>query len=414
VPFSGYAFNKAHTAGYGLVSYWTAYLKANYAPEYMAALLTSVGDDKDKSALYLNECRRMRIKVLPPDVNESVATFTAVGEDVRFGLAAIRNVGVNVVDAIVATRKSKGAFTSFSDFLRKVPTVVCNKRVIESLIKAGAFDSFDHPRKGLVMVHEQAVDSVIDIKRNEAIGQDSLFGGDDETEAFFDVPIPEGDDWDKATRLSFEREMLGLYVSDHPLLGVEHLLAREADCSLADLLSAEETSERPQSNGRDGGQVVKVAGILSGVQRKVTKQGNPWAAATLEDLGGAVEVLFFPATYQLYATSIAEDAIITVKGRIDRRDDVPKLIAMDVTVPDMTTSDGGPFVVSMPLTRCVPPVVEQLKEVLMTHAGPTEVQLRLRGNQRTTVVRLDDKFRVANSPALLGDLKQLLGPACVS
>ncbi len=415
VPFSGYAFNKAHTAGYGLVSYWTAYLKANYAPEYMAALLTSVGDDKDKSALYLNECRRMRIKVLPPDVNESVATFTAVGEDVRFGMAAIRNVGANVVDAIVATRKSKGAFTSFSDFLRKVPTVVCNKRVIESLIKAGAFDSFGHPRKGLVMVHEQAVDSVIDIKRNEAIGQDSLFGGDEETEAFFDVPIPEGDDWDKSTRLSFERDMLGLYVSDHPLLGLEHLLAREADCTLADLTAEEPGDQpRPSGGGRDGGQVVKVAGILSGVTRKVTKQGNPWAAASLEDLGGAIEVLFFPATYQLYATSIAEDAIITVKGRIDRRDDVPKLIAMDVTVPDMTTSDGGPFVVSMPYTRCVPPVVEQLKEVLMTHAGTTEVHLRLKGNQRTTVVRLDDKFRVSNSPALLGDLKQLLGPACVS
>ncbi len=415
VPFAGYAFNKAHSAAYGLVSYWTAYLKANYPAEYMAALLTSVGDDKDKSALYLSECRRMGIKVLPPDVNSSVATFTAVGRDVRFGLAAIRNVGTNVVDAIVAARKSKGEFTSFPDFLRKVPVVVCNKRVIESLIKAGAFDSFGHPRKGLVMVHEQAVDAVIDIKRNEAIGQDSLFGGDAETEAFFDVPIPADGDWDKTVRLSFEREMLGLYVSDHPLLGVEHLLAREADISLADLLtSGEEPAERGRGERNDGGGVVKVAGILSGVQRKVTKQGNPWAAATLEDLAGAIEVLFFPATYQLYATSIAEDAIIVVKGRIDRRDDVPKLIAMDVTVPDMTIGDGGPFVVSMPVTRCVAAVVEQLKDVLMTHPGPTEVHLRLRGAQRTTVVRLDDKLRVANSPALLGDLKQLLGPACVS
>jgi DNA polymerase-3 subunit alpha len=414
VPFAGYAFNKAHSAAYGLVSYWTAYLKANYPAEYMAALLTSVGDDKDKSALYLSECRRMGIKVLPPDVNQSVATFTAVGRDVRFGLAAIRNVGTNVVDAIVATRKSKGDFTSFSDFLRKVPLIVCNKRVIESLIKAGAFDSFSHPRKGLVMVHEQAVDAVNDIKRNEAIGQDSLFGGDEETEAFFDVPIPDGD-WDKSTRLSFEREMLGLYVSDHPLLGVEHLLAREADCALADLLtSGDEATERGRGERNDGGAVVKVAGILSGVQRKVTKQGNPWAAATLEDLAGAIEVLFFPATYQLYATSISEDAIIAVKGRIDRRDDVPKLVAMDVTVPDLSVGDGGPFVLSLPVTRCVPPVVEQLKEVLMTHPGPTEVHLRLRGNQRTTVVRLDDKLRVANSPALLGDLKQLLGPACVS
>jgi DNA polymerase-3 subunit alpha len=413
VPFAGYAFNKAHSAAYGLVSYWTAYLKANYPAEYMAALLTSVGDDKDKSALYLSECRRMGIKVLPPDVNASVATFTAVGQDVRFGLAAIRNVGNNVVDAIVATRKSKGEFTSFSDFLRKVPAVVCNKRVIESLSKAGAFDSFSHPRKGLVLVHEQAVDAVIDIKRNEAIGQDSLFGGDAETEAFFDVPIPEGE-WDKTTLLAFEREMLGLYVSDHPLLGVEHILARETDRSLADLLSsATDDSERNRGDRSDGS-VVKVGGILSGVQRKVTKQGNPWAAATLEDLAGAIEVLFFPATYQLYATSIAEDAIVVVKGRIDRRDDVPKLIAMDVSVPDMSVSDAGPFVVSMPVTRCVPPVVEQLKEVLLTHPGNTEVHLRLKGTQRTTVVRLDEKLRVSASPALLGDLKQLLGPACIS
>jgi DNA polymerase III subunit alpha len=412
VPFAGYAFNKAHSAAYGLVSYWTAYLKANYPAEYMAALLTSVGDDKDKSALYLSECRRMGIKVLPPDVNQSVATFTAVGRDVRFGLAAIRNVGNNVVDAIVATRKAKGDFTCFSDFLRKVPAVVCNKRVIESLVKAGAFDSFDHPRKGLVLVHEQAVDAVIDIKRNEAIGQDSLFGGDTETESFFDVPVPEGD-WDKSTRLAFEREMLGLYVSDHPLLGVEHLLAREVDRSLADLLSSNEDSERGRGDRSDGS-VVKVGGILSGVQRKVTKQGNPWAAATLEDLAGAIEVLFFPATYQLYATSIAEDAIVVVKGRLDRRDDVPKLIAMDVTVPDMSVSEDGPFVVSMPVTRCVPPVVEQLKEVLLTHPGNTEVHLRLKGAQRTTVVRLDEKLRVSASPALLGDLKQLLGPACIS
>jgi DNA polymerase-3 subunit alpha len=416
VPFSGYAFNKAHTAAYGLIAYWTGYLKANYPAEYMAALLTSVGDDKDKSALYLNECRRMGIKVLPPDVNESVATFAAVGKDVRFGMAAIRNVGVNVVEAVVAARKSKGAFTGFSDFLNKVPLVVCNKRVIESLIKAGAFDSFGNDRKALVIVHEQAVDAVLDLKRNEAIGQDSLFGGDDESAAAFDVPVPAGE-WDKSTLLNFEREMLGLYVSDHPLLGVEHIIARESDCSLADLMD-DESSERTvvsrQPGSRQQDQIVKIGGILSGVQRKVTKQGNQWAAATLEDLAGAIEVLFFPQTYQLYATAIAEDAVVVVKGKVDRRDDVPKLIAMDLTIPDLSLDDSGPFVVSMPVARCVPPVVERLREVLVTHPGPTEVHLKLRGNERTTVVRLDDKLRVAASPALIGDLKQLLGPACVS
>jgi DNA polymerase-3 subunit alpha len=432
VPFAGYAFNKAHSAAYGLVSYWTAYLKANYPAEYMAAVLTSVGDDKDKSALYLSESRRMGVKVLPPDVNASLATFAAVGADVRFGMAAIRNVGANVVEAIVATRKSKGEFTSFADFLRKVPAVVCNKRVIESLVKAGAFDSFGHPRKGLVLIHEQAVDSVIDLKRNEAIGQDSLFGGDEQAEAAFEVAIPDAE-WDKKTRLNFEREMLGLYVSDHPLLGIEHIIANGTDISVAELMAVtedgdEEEGDRPPvvgspvvgstgpQGGRNDGQIVKIGGILSGVTRKVTKKGDAWAAATLEDLGGAIEVLFFPNSYQLYATAIADDAIVIVKGKVDKRDDVPKLIAMDMTIPDLTTGADGtaPIVLQLPVTKCVPPVVEQLRDVLRTHPGTTEVHLKLRGNQKTTVVRLDDKLRVTPGPALHADLKQLLGPSCIA
>ncbi len=177
VPFSDYAFNKAHTAGYGLVSYWTAFLKANYPSEYMAALLTSIRDDKDKSALYLNECRRMGIKVLPPDVNESDSDYTPRGTDIRFGLSAIRNVGDNVVASIAATRSAKGRFADFYDFLRKVDPVACNKKTVESLIKAGAFDSLGHTRRGLLAVHAEAIDSFMDTKRNEAHGQFDLFGG---------------------------------------------------------------------------------------------------------------------------------------------------------------------------------------------------------------------------------------------
>jgi DNA polymerase III subunit alpha len=411
VPFSDYAFNKAHSAAYGLVSYWTAYLKANYPAEYMAALLTSVAGDKDKSALYLNECRRMGITVLPPDVNASAATFTPVGTDIRFGLAAVRNVGVNVVEAIVSARSARGAFTSFADFLRKVAANVCNKRVIESLIKAGAFDSLGHPRKGLFLIHEQAIDTVIDVKRNEAMGQDSLFGAGTEAEASFEVPVPDGE-WDKATLLGFEREMLGLYVSDHPLLGIEHILSSATDCSVAQLVSsAADDAERGVRGGRDG-QAVTVGGILSGVQRKVTRQGSPWAAATLEDLEGAIEVLFFPSTYAECATLLADDAIVFVKGHLDRREESPKLIAREVTAPDLSVGGNGPFVVSMPVHRCVPPVVERLREVLRSHPGLAEVHLRLLNGGRTTVVRLDDKLRVRPSPALLADLKQLLGPAC--
>jgi DNA polymerase III subunit alpha len=413
VPFSGYAFNKAHAAGYALISYWTAYLKANFPAEYMAGLLTSVAGDKDKSALYLNECRRMGIRVLTPDVNASMAMFTAVGDDIRFGMAAVRNVGTNVVESIVAARKTKGAFTSFADFLRKVPVNVCNKRVIESLAKAGAFDEFGSPRRGLVLIHEQAIDTVIDVKRNEANGQDSLFGGDAEIEATFEVPVPDGE-WEKSVLLGFEREMLGLYVSDHPLLGVEHILAAATDCSVAQLVgSAVEDTERTAKGGRGDIQTVSIGGILSGLQRKVTKQGNPWAAATLEDLEGAIEVLFFPATYQQCALVLAEDAVVIVKGRLDRREDSPKLIAMEVTVPDLSVGGSGPFVVSMPVQRCVAPVVDRLREVLRTHPGLAEVHLKLCNGPRTTIVRLDDKLRVRPSPALQADLKQLLGPACV-
>jgi DNA polymerase-3 subunit alpha len=403
LPFSDYAFNKAHSAAYGLVSYWTAYLKANYPAEYMAALLTSVKDDKDKSALYLNECRRMGIKVLPPDVNDSDFDFTPRGTDIRFGLSAIRNVGGNVVDGIISSRKEKSRFADFKDFLRKVPAIVCNKRVIESLIKAGAFDSLGHVRKGLVMVHEQAVDAIIDIKKNEAIGQDSLFGAVDGAEdQTFDVQVPPGE-WDKSTLLVFEREMLGLYVSDHPLFGVEHILAAGADCSIAAL----------QADERTDGQVITVGGILTGLQRKVTKKGDTWVLTTLEDLEGAIEVMIFPSAYQLCATVLAEDAIVFVKGRLDKREDVAKIVAMEVTAPDLSVESGGPLVVSLALTRCTPPVIGRLKEVLTTHRGTTEVHLQLHNGSKTTVMRLDDRLRVAPSPALMGDLKQLLGPACV-
>src|SRR5215467_12837210 len=395
VPFSDYAFNRAHAACYAMIGYWTAYLKANYPAEYMAALLTSVSGDKDKSALYLNECRRMGITVLPPDVNASAATFTPVGGDVRFGLAAVRNVGTNVDEATVAARSAKGAFASFSDFLPKAPVNACNKRVIESLIKAGAFDSLGHPRKGLLLIHEQAIDTVIDVKRNEANGQDSLFGPDTEAETTFEIPVPEGE-WEKRTLLGFEREMLGLYVSDHPLLGVEHVLAVATDCSVAQLMSsATDEAERVARGGRGDGQpAVTVGGILSGVQRKVTRQGSPWAAATLEDLGGAIEVLFFPATYAGCAGLIGDDAIVVVKGRLDRREDSPKLIAMEVTEPDLSVSESGPFVVSMPVQRCIPAVVERMQEVLRSHPGLAEVHLRLLNGRRTTVVKLDDKLRV--------------------
>ncbi len=415
LPFCDYGFNKSHTAGYGLVSYWTAHLKANYPAEYMAALLTSVKDDKDKMAIYLNECRRMGIKVLPPDVNESEANFTPIGTDIRFGLTAIRNVGGNVVDSVVAARREKGRYTDFGDFLAKVEPVVCNKRVIESLVKAGAFDSLNHRRRALVAMHESAVDQYVEIKRNEAIGQDSLFGGldddDDQGPAGFgagwgvSLAIPDIAEWDKQTLLAHERDMLGLYVSDHPLMGLEHILSNCSDCTIGQLLVDE---ERPDNA------TVTISGLVTSVQRKITKRGDSWAMVTVEDLEGAIDVLLFPSAYQLASTLLTEDTIITVKGRLSRQKEQPELHGQEVSVPDVSRGTGGPVVISLPSTRCTPPVVDQLKDVLGTHPGVTEVRLRLLTRSATTVMRLDDRLRVSASPALFADLKALLGPHCLT
>src|ERR1700739_872979 len=243
LPFADYAFNKSHAAGYGLVSYWTAYLKANYPAEYMAGLLTSVGDDKDKAAVYLADCRKLGITVLPPDVNESGMNFASVGADIRYGLGAVRNVGANVVTSIIRTRSDKGKFTDFSDYLNKIDIAACNKKVTESLIKAGAFDSLAHPRKGVCLAHTDAVDSVLGTKKAEAMGQFDLFGasgdgGDTGTDAVFSIKVP-SDEWDDKHKLALEREMLGLYVSGHPLNGVAHLLVGQVDTAIPAILDGD-------------------------------------------------------------------------------------------------------------------------------------------------------------------------------
>ncbi|WP_371780950.1 DNA polymerase III subunit alpha [Streptosporangium subroseum] len=407
LPFSGYAFNKSHTAGYGLVAYWTAYLKANYPADYMAALLTSVGDDKDKAAIYLAECRRMGIQVLPPDVNESSLHFAPVGEDaIRFGLGAVRNVGEDRVEAIVDVRKTGGAFNDFNDFLSKVPLPVCNKRLIESLIKSGAFDSLDHPRKALMLIHEQAVDSVIPIKKSEAHGQDSLFGdeesGLDET---FAVAIPEGE-WDKKTLLGFEREMLGLYVSDHPLAGTERLLARNRSHTIVDLLE----------NGQDRTDS-KVCGLITKVDKRVNKAGKVWAIIVVEDMDSSVECLFFPKNYELYAPELREDAVVSVSGMVSSRDGAISIFANDLTPIDISgvTSDSGhPITITLREERITPDLIEELRNILKTHQGKVPVRIHLHRPGAKALVMALPEFSVRAEPSFAADIKTLVGPEAIS
>ncbi len=402
IPFSDYAFNRAHSAGYGLLSFWTAYLKANYPTEYMAALLTSVRDDKDKSALYLNECRRMGIKVLPPDVNESDSDYTPRGADIRFGLTAVRNVGENVVASIISNRISKGKYISFGDFLTKVDALVCNKKTIESLIKAGAFDSLMHSRKGLMMIYLEAIDAVSEAKRAEAIGQFDLFGVDTSATSVsglaLDIPLGE---WEKSMLLSYEREMLGLYVSDHPLLGVEHILRAAADMPISQLADVNHD------------QIITIGGLITQVQRKVSRQGTPWAIVTVEDLDGAVDVMFFSNSYSTHGVNLVEDRIVAIRGRVDKREEQPRISALDLTLPDLNQIPTGPLVISMEMSRCTPPVIERMKEILRTHPGSREVHLQLDENGKKTILKLDEGLKVTSSPSLSADLKTVLGPDCL-
>ena len=405
VPFSAYGFNKSHAAAYGLVSYWTAYLKANYPAEYMAALLESVRDDKDKMAVYLGECRRMGIKVLPPDVNSSEGRFTPVGTDIRFGLGAIRNVGNNVVRGIIEGRDENGSASDFNEFLDHVPLVVCNKRVIESLIKAGAFDSLGHTRRGLMECFEQKVDEVIDLKRNAANGQDDLFGDPSGGAAVLTTtPVPALDEWEKRVKLAFEREMLGLYVSDHPLQGLEHILSANRDLGIAQLIG--------EDGPRDG--MVTVCGMITQVQRKQTKDGNIWAIVSVEDLEASVNVMVYSKAYQPVALSLATDTVVRVRGRVREKEETVELSASELSFPDVSERDNGPVTISVPTARCTPAMVDQLKYVLSTHPGMSEVRLRLVSPQRATVWKLGDDLRVERSIALMADLKALLGPASVT
>ncbi|MAP63341.1 MAG: DNA polymerase III subunit alpha [Microbacterium sp.] len=403
--FADYAFNKAHTAAYGLVSYWTAYLKAHYPAEYMAALLTSVGDSRDKLAVYLNECRRMGIKVLPPDVGESIRFFAAVGEDIRFGLEAVRNVGANVVEAIVQTRRS-GPFTSFHDFLNRVPAQVANKRTVESLIKAGAFDEMGHTRRALVEIHEDAVEQAVLDKRREAHGEvgfdfDSLWGDDEPQQV---AKVPDRPEWTKKDKLAFERDMLGLYVSDHPLAGLEIPLAKHASISIHDLLASEEL--------QDGDQVT-VAGLLTSVQHRVAKSsGNPYGMVTVEDFDGEVTVMFMGKTYTEFQSMLQPDSILVVRGRVSRRDDGLNLHAQAAFVPDLGTFDpAGPLVLAVPEQRATERLVNDLADVLQRHAGDTEVTLRLHKGGTAKVFEVP--MPVTVSADLYGDLKGLLGPNCL-
>jgi DNA polymerase III subunit alpha len=417
-PFADYSFNKSHTVGYGLVTWQTAYLKANHPHEYLAALLTSVKGDKDKSAVYLNECRQLDIPVLVPDINESDMDFavrnTATGVDVdgapaevraiRFGLSAVRNVGEGVVGKLIEARDEGGPFVDFYDLCERVDPAVLNKRTIESLIKAGAFDSLGHPRQGLFLVFEGIIENVMVRRRKEAEGQFDLFGSLDDPDqrerSGERTPILE-QEFTKSQRLAFEKEMLGLYVSDHPLMGAERALRRHADTTLTELKELRE------------GEMRTVGGVVTALARKYTKRGDLMATFVLEDLGGAVEVMVFPKTMAQFGELLAEDAIVCVKARIDLRDEAPKLIAMEITAPPLAIDGAEPVRIRARAGALNDDKVAKLKEVLHQHPGESEVLVYIANQEKTTVVSLGHEHSVNDSNGLFAELRVLLGEECI-
>ncbi len=477
-PFADYAFNKSHAFGYAFVCYWTAWLKANHPIEYMAALLTSVKDDKDKLGVYLAECRQMGVEVLVPDVNLSASDFTAVRASpasatckgteagapavegaggsrsagaIPFGLSAIRNVGEGLVERILAERSAGGPFTDFYDFCRRVDPMVLNKRTVESLVKAGAFDSLGHPRQGLCLVFEQVVDRTLARRKEADQGVLSLFGGADGADGGFDdarVPIPDME-FDKHTKLAFEKEMLGLYVSDHPLVGAEAALRRHADCTILDL--RDEAGSREGADGGPGGQASVgqanvgqanvgqanvgqaslgqasvgqdrgfgggggwkggpwVGGVVTGLTRKYTKRGELMATFVLEDLESSIEVFVFPRTMSDVGHLLGDDAVVFVKGRLDQRDEAPKLICSELKRPQLSLDGAEPLRVTVPAGAMDDARLSRLRELLGEHPGGSPVLLHV-GEK---VVRLPAEFNVEASPGLLAELRVLLGASCL-
>ncbi len=410
-PFADYAFNKSHSYGYGFIAYQTAWLKAHHPVEYLASLLTSVKDNKDKTAVYLAECRSLGIEVLVPDVNRSLSDFAAAGPSggpdgpdgrdgrspdaapgaITFGLAAVRNVGEGLVALIVAEREADGPFTDFYDFCQRVDPAVLNKRTIESLVKAGGFDSLGHPRRGLCLAFEEIVDRTLERRREHEAGVVSLFAAlepetDGQASGFGDTRLPIPDtEFDKAQRLAFEKEMLGLYISDHPLMGLEGPLARLTDCTLAELRDFDADTPAAVAPGYGGeGQVRLVGGVVTELTRRYTKKGDLMGTFVLEDLNASIEVFVFPKCMADYGALLDDDVVVVVKGRVDLRDDQLKLVCMEVQRPELAAEGGGDLRISLPLNSLTDRLVDGLKRLLADHPGDSPVFLHV----GDTVLRL--------------------------
>ena len=410
--FADYAFNKSHSYGYGYVAYQIAYLKANYPVEYLSALLTSVKTRLESAAVYLNECRLMGIDIGVPDINRSESDFTPepdLGADpdtpgrIVFGLSAIRNVGEGFVAKVLEERNANGPFESFMDFVERISLESLNKRTTESLIKGGAFDSLGHPRKGLLEVHEQITEMTVERRKEHDMGVMSLFGDVEEGPSFDERPEVPDLQFDKKTQLANEREMLGLYVSDHPLFGFEDQIRRRASCTVMAL------NDEPERS------VVTVGGSLTNLQRRWTNRGELMALFDLEDLEGSVEVVVFPNAMKEHGQKLNDDAVVMVRGRKESGrssrsrggggDDDVKLIAMEIDIVE-EPAKNPPVRLQLDVAHHEQSKINELKSVLEAHPGDCPVELHLSDKR---IFRLSEAYAVDRTNGVVAELRALLG-----
>lgn len=433
LEFASYAFNKSHSAGYAILVMQTAWLKAHYPNEYMAAVLTSYTGKTDKIVHYVSACRHDGIAVLPPDINESGTEFTATPEGVRFGLAGIRGVGEGVTQAIIEEREKGGPYRNLHDFVERVDSSQANRRVIEALIKAGAFDSTGYPRRQLMHFvdrdnPENIIDAAVKRQKDRAAGQTSLFDvfGDVEGSGFeIVVPEPDGNEWDRHMKLTFEKEVLGIYVSDHPLRPYEYALAKAREFTLSQIDTGFETMG-PAGNAVNQeipeGKPYWWAGMVSGVSKRVTKNGDPMAIVQLEDMEGEATIVIFPKTYKqcegyLYGEVDPEtgaqlsDAFIRVKGKLERSDRGDQIIAQEIEPLVLTEESNRPkvFEIMVPSSRFSQSNMARLATVLATNPGGDRVELFIEQSDGQTM-RAEIPVRVnARSIPLISEVKGVVG-----
>jgi DNA polymerase-3 subunit alpha len=407
MDFASYAFNKAHAAAYAVVAYQTAYLKKYYPLEFMAAMLTSVMGSNEKVAFYINACKKMGIDVLPPDVNESHVNFTVIDNKIRFGLAAVKNVGRGAIYSIISGRRDKGAFTGFVDFCQKINLSDVNKRAIESLIKAGAFDSLGFKRAQLLNVYEKTMESIVNDRKRNIEGQVSFFSMGAEKTVTSKDDFPDIKEFDKKYILAMEKEMLGLYISGHPLDEYEDEIETQTNTKISEIIihGDEESGENHYSV--EDGQKVIVGGIVSSINIKATRKNDIMAFVNIEDMFGSIEVVVFPKVYQKCSRFINEDSVVLIKGRVSvREDEQPKILAEDIEPLRKGPVEMGKLFLRVE-GAALNNKIKELKPLFEKYKGNCPVYLVLSETREKLTAPKD--LWVTIDQKLLEELKNILG-----